>query len=64
MKEAAFIARLKAEQAEYAQQALRLPNEKTEFDFGYRVGVMAGLERSINLISVMLKEADDDKFDL
>ena len=63
MKEAQIIARLKAEQADYAQQALRLPNEKTEFDFGYRVGTMAGLERAINLIFALIKESEEDKMD-
>lgn len=48
--------RLKVAQAEYAIQALSNPGNKTEFDFGYRVGVTAGYESALKMILVLLDE--------
>lgn len=57
-----FLNRLKKEQADYAFDALKRPAEKTEFEYGYRVGVLAGLLKSEEILIALLKsERDDDK---
>jgi hypothetical protein len=54
--EAELIAKLKAEQGKYALQALRNPNHRDEFEYGYRVGVLAGLTQAENLLLELIKE--------
>jgi hypothetical protein len=49
---------LKDEQQEFALQALRRPVERDAFEYGYRVGNMAGLESAMN---VLLKLVDEEK---
>lgn len=56
--EQALLNALRAEQANYSLQALRQPNQRDAFEYGYRVGVLAGLDRSIE---ILLKLLDEDK---
>ena len=49
---------LKAEQQQFALQALKRPVERDAFEYGYRVGTVAGLETAVN---VLLKLVDEDK---
>jgi hypothetical protein len=56
--EQALLGALKAEQADYALQALRKPNQRDAFEYGYRVGVLAGLDRAVE---ILLKLLDEDK---
>jgi hypothetical protein len=59
-----LLSRIKDAQAHYALQALQLPGDKTEFEYGYRCGVVAGLEKANNLLIEMFKEERDGDPDL
>lgn len=49
---------LKAEMQSFALNALKRPVERDAFEYGYRVGTVAGLETAVN---VLLKLVDEDK---
>ena len=49
---------LKAEQQRFAVHALRRPQTRDTFEYGYRVGMVAGYEAAID---VLLKLIDEDK---
>ena len=49
---------LKAEQQQFAIDALKRPIERDAFEYGYRVGVVAGYESAVN---VLLKLVDEEK---
>jgi hypothetical protein len=51
-----LLLRLKAEQGRYALESLQRPGEKTVFEYGVRVGHVAGLEFAINLLLSALDE--------
>jgi hypothetical protein len=50
---------LKAKQFEFADEALRHPQDRDAFEYGHRCGMMAGYEASIN---VLLQLLDEEKF--
>lgn len=54
-----LLARLKSEQASYALTSLQRPAQKDAFEYGFRAGVVAGYENSINLLISLLKEERD-----
>ncbi len=56
MTEAQLLGRLKDEQARYALAALRQPDKKDAFEYGYRVGVLAGMEQAITLLLKVVEE--------
>ena len=56
--------RLKADQQKFALEALRRPHERDTFEYGYRVGMVAGYEAAINLLLDLLKEEKDSDPDL
>lgn len=56
--EATLLARLKAEQAQFALDALKRPVQRDGFEYGYRVGVVAGYEAAIALL---LKQLDEER---
>jgi len=49
---------LKANQAEFAIEALKRPQERDTFEYGYRVGMVAGYDAAID---VLLNLIDEDK---
>lgn len=49
---------LKAEQQQFAIDALKRPIERDAFEYGYRVGMVAGYESAVN---VLLKLVDEEK---
>ena len=49
---------LKAEQQKFAVEALKRPVDRDAFEYGYRVGVVAGYEAAL---SVLLKLLDEEK---
>ena len=51
-----LLRQLKAEQARYALEALQRPGDKTVFEYGVRVGHVAGLECAIGLLLSALDE--------
>jgi hypothetical protein len=53
-----LLNRLKADQQQFAIEALRRPQTRDTFEYGYRVGMVAGYEAAIN---VLLKLLDEEK---
>ena len=49
---------LKVEMQQFALQALKRPVDRDAFEYGYRVGTIAGLESAVN---VLLKLVDEEK---
>lgn len=56
MNEAKLLNRLKAEQQQFSVDALKRPQERDAFEYGYRVGVVAGYEAAINILLTLLEE--------
>lgn len=56
--EAQLLNRLKAEQQTFALEALKRPVERDAFEYGYRVGMVAGYEASI---AALLQLLDDER---
>ena len=56
MIESKLLNRLKAEQQQFSVDALRRPQERDAFEYGYRVGVVAGYEAAINALLKLLEE--------
>ena len=53
---------LKAAQQQFALDALKRPVNRDNFEYGYRVGVVAGYEAALNLLlDLVRKERDDEK---
>lgn len=59
-----LLNRLKADQQSFALDALRRPQTRDTFEYGYRVGVVQGYEAAINVLLNLLKEEKDDDPDL
>jgi hypothetical protein len=53
-----LLAKLKADQQAFALEALKRPVERDAFEYGYRVGVVAGYEASIRALLDLL---DDER---
>lgn len=53
-----LLSQLKDRQAEFSLEALKKPQSRDIFEYGYRVGVVAGLEEAMN---VLLKLIDEEK---
>ncbi len=56
MIETKLLNRLKAQQQQFSVDALKRPQERDAFEYGYRVGVVAGYEAAINVLLKMLEE--------
>lgn len=56
--ETRFLNALKAEQQRFAVDALRKPQTRDTFEYGYRVGVVQGYEAAINVLLQLLKEEE------
>ena len=59
-----LLNRLKAEQQAFALDALRRPQNRDTFEYGYRVGTVAGYEAAINVLLTLLREEKDNDPDL
>jgi hypothetical protein len=60
--EAQLLNNLKVKQQEFALESLKRPQNRDTFEYGYRVGVVAGYETAINLLlDLVNKERDDNK---
>ena len=55
---------LKAQQAEYALEGLKRPLQRDAFEYGYRTGIVNGLELAINTLLDALKDERDNDPDL
>lgn len=54
---------LKAQQQQFALDALKRPVNRDAFEYGYRVGMIAGLESAVNVLLNLVdeeKHLDDD----
>ena len=61
--ESQLLNRLKAEQQSFAVEALMRPQTRDTFEYGYRVGMVAGYEAAINVLLNLLdqeKNLDND----
>lgn len=56
--------RLKADQQSFALDALKRPQTRDTFEYGYRVGVVQGYEAAINVLLQLLKEEKDNDPDI
>lgn len=56
MNETKLLNRLKTEQQQFSVDALKRPQERDAFEYGYRVGVVAGYEAAINILLKLLEE--------
>ncbi len=56
MIETKLLNRLKAQQQQFSVDALKRPQERDAFEYGYRVGVVAGYEAAINALLKLLEE--------
>ena len=59
-----LLNRLKADQQRFALEALRRPQTRDTFEYGYRVGMVAGYEAAIDVLINLLKEEKDNDPDL
>lgn len=59
-----LLNRLKAEQQTFALTALQRPQTRDTFEYGYRVGMVAGYEAAINVLLSLLDEEKHGNNDL
>lgn len=59
-----LLNRLKAEQQQFSVDALKRPVNRDAFEYGYRVGMVAGYEAAIEALLNMLDEERNDDRDL
>ena len=57
--ETQLLNRLKVSQQEFAVEALKRPINRDAYEYGYRVGMVAGYEAAIN---VLLMLVDEEKY--
>ncbi len=62
--ETALLNRLKAEQASFALESLKRPQNRDAFEYGYRVGVVSGYETAINVLLSLVSEEKNGDNDL
>lgn len=62
--ETILLNKLKSLQSQYAIDALRSTGDKSAFDFGYRAGCFAGIEKSIDCLLNLLDEQRNGEPDL
>jgi hypothetical protein len=55
---------LKNEQAQFAHQALQKPQEKSEWEYGYRQGIYQGITASIAILLSILADEKNGKNDI
>lgn len=59
-----LLARLKAEQQQFSLDALRRPVQRDAFEYGYRVGVVAGYEAAVTALLALLADERHGERDL
>ena len=63
-RESQFLNLLKKHQADFALDALKRPINRDNFEYGYRVGMVAGYEEAINLLLNHFNEEEYSDNDL
>ena len=56
MNETKLLNLLKQSQFQFSVDALKRPQERDAFEYGYRVGVVAGYEAAINVLLKLIEE--------
>ena len=59
-----LLNRLKSDQQKFALDALKRPQERNTFEYGYRVGVVAGYDAAVNVLLSLLDEEKNSDNDL
>jgi hypothetical protein len=62
--ETQLLDRLKAAQRDFALDALSRPQERNAFEYGHRVGLVAGYEAAINILLQLTNEEKYGERDL
>lgn len=62
--ETKLLNRIKAAQQQFAVDALKRPQQRDAFEYGYRVGVVAGYEQAIEVLLKILDEEQHSDNDL
>lgn len=62
--ETRLLNQLKSEQAKFALESLKRPQNRDTFEYGYRVGVVAGYEAALNVLLSLLDEEKNSDNDL
>lgn len=62
--ETRLLGKLKAEQQNFALEALKRPVDRDAFEYGYRVGMVAGYEAAIKALLDLLDDERNDDRDL
>ena len=56
MNESKLLTYLKQAQLQFSVDALKRPQERDAFEYGYRVGVVAGYEAAIGVLLKLIEE--------
>lgn len=64
MTEQRLLNALKSEQARYSLQALRQPTQRDSFEYGYRSGVVGGLEMAVHILLQLVEKEEEHGADL
>ena len=59
-----LLSTLKARQSQFALDALRRPQQRDAFEYGYRVGTVAGYDAAVEVLLELLREERDGERDL
>jgi hypothetical protein len=59
-----LLNRLKASQQSFALEALKRPQVRDAFEYGYRAGVVAGYDHALNVLLTLLDEEKNFDNDL
>jgi hypothetical protein len=62
--ETKLLNRIKAAQQQFSVDALKRPQQRDAFEYGYRVGVVAGYEAAIEVLLKILEEDKNSDNDL
>jgi hypothetical protein len=62
--ETRLLNKLKGEQATFALESLKRPQNRDTFEYGYRVGVVAGYEAALTVLLSLLDEEKNSDNDL
>ena len=62
--ETKLLNRIKAEQQRFAVEALKRPQNRDAFEYGYRVGMVAGYEAAIDVLLKLIDEENHGDNDI
>jgi len=62
--ETKLLNRIKAAQQQFSVDALKRPQQRDAFEYGYRVGVVSGYEAAIEVLLKILEEDKNSDNDL